>query len=220
MTVKLANLTAQFANSALAYVGIGLNVIDAGSAPESKIMNLSVNANNRFSIDKKGTVAINGNNASDNVALFTISEDSTQLVKVTTNVAAIYTTNYVKTYAEGYIDIMVGSDEHLSIDLSKASMFGVRTNNAMNSFNTITFTAPKTLHGRDEGYSCSVIFYDDIFRFPRGNIWLDAGVKWSHGIAPPEECYGTTILTFLNQSTEPNVWYGIVSGVNFQYYIE
>lgn len=214
MTVKIANLTAQFIDSSMTYVGIGLHVIDAGSNVDSKVMNFSVNSNNKFSIGKDGTIEINGY-VPDNYELFVINERNNNLVRVTNNVAALNTTTYVKTYAEGYADILTNETNDLTVDLSQATIFGTTSN----QINSISFIAPRTLHGKDEAYSCSIMFYNDTL-FQQGNIWFDAGVKWSYGIPPGEELGGPSMLTFLNINTEPNVWYGTISGIAFQYYIE
>lgn len=220
MTVKIANLTAQFANSDITYVGIGLHVIDGASAPDSKILNFSVNSNNKFSIGKEGTVIINGY-VPDNIELMNIRERGNNLVRITNNVAAMNTTTYVKSYAEGYIEIgrVPGGPAvtDLVIDLSKASVFGTYSN----IVSSITFVPPNTLHNKREAYSCSIIFYDSPW-FTDTQMWENAGVKWSYGNPPRDEGYpgeGPMILTFLNINHD-DIWYGTISGVDFQYYAE
>lgn len=218
MTVKLANLSAQFTRSDIKYVGIGLHITDGASAPSSKILNFSVNSNNKFSIDKEGTVEINGNVA-DDVDLLAIHERNQELVYITNNVAAMNTTNYVKSYAEGYLELDDNPDENwlsdLVVDLSKASVFGCLANNV----NSISFIQPNTLHGKDEAYSCSIIFYYAP-NFPRANIWRDANVMWSYGYPPRQKSYayeGPMILTFMSTSVEnPTIWYGTITGVDYR----
>lgn len=218
MTVRIADLTAQFANSAITYVGVGLHVIDAGSAPESKMLNMSVNSNNKFSISKDGTVEINGY-MPDSYKLFIINERDHNLVSVTNNVAAMNTTTYVKTYAEGYIDVGNDTTKDLTFDLSKASVFGTTAN----QINSISFVIPNTLHGKQEAYSCSVVFYRPPW-FGPSDIWTQAGVKWAYGSPPrfiPDSFEtGPTILTFLNINTDPDIWYAAISGIDFVFYSE
>lgn len=204
MTVRIGEMSAEFANANTTFVAIGLTVNNAASGANSMLLNFNVNGNSKFSISKSGKTSINAYESA-NTELLKIKNYSNEIVKVSSEVAKMNTTTYVKSYTEGY---KVVSGSSLILDLSQASVFGTTST----TINSITFSVPSIEPAEPHVFSCSLILFNGA-NFG-GSVWSNAGVVWSTGVEPTG-LTGPTILTFMNVSNAPGVWYGVISGKNY-----
>lgn len=204
MTVRIGEMSAEFANANVTFVAIGMTVNNAASAANSMLLNFNVNDNSVFSISKTGKTTINSNVGND-TELMKIKNNNTEVVKLTSNVAKMNATTYIKSYSEGY-KVLSGSS--LNLDLSKASVFGTTST----TINSITFSVPAVDPTETHVFSCSLVLFNGATF--GGSVWSNAGVQWSLGTIPTG-LVGTTILTFMNVSSAPGIWYGVISGRNY-----
>lgn len=232
MVTRIGSMSVEWANSQLTYTAVGMSVTDTASNANSKLINLSVDGNSKFSITKDGIFRITPDLPSNsNISLFTIINSGEELIGVTPNtvqskinVVLEGQTTYVRSYGEGLQYINLGSGSELTLDLGQASTFIVEQYYAGNTGNIskIEFIRPNTII--DEyfrTYSCSVLF--------RGNIsisdavWSNANVWWPGGFGL-SALANSSILTFVNTVTAnstqihewpSNTWMGINSGRGF-----
>lgn len=202
MTVKIGEMTAEFSNSSIAYVAIGMDVNDISSNVQSRLVNLSVNGNSRFSIVKDGKLTINANVSSSNIIL-QVSNNNSEIIKVTPNVAKVNTTAHIRSYAEEY-KLLTGTN--LVLNLGQASVFGAT------NITSISFVKPVTHETSTESYSCSLVLFNA--GSVANSVWSSADIVWPNGTLPLDMNNRPAVLTFLNINNS-DTWYGIVSGKDY-----
>lgn len=205
MTVRIGEMTAEFANANTTFVAIGMEVNDLASNNNSMLLNFNVNDKSVFSVNKTGKTTINANNSNLNAELFNVKSSNNEIIKVTPNVAKVNTTAYIKSYSEGYQTL---SGSSLVLNLAKASIFGTN----QSSISSIQFQTPSIETNETKVFSCSLVLFNSATF--GGSVWSNAGVIWSGGLEPTN-LTGPTVLTFMNISSAPSVWYGVISGQNY-----
>lgn len=235
MPVRIGSMTTEWANSQIVYTAIGMHITDTASASDSKLINLSVNSNSKFSVDKTGLFRITPDlPANSTISLFSVVNSGEELIEITpntwhnySNVVLVGSTNYIKTYTEGLQYIQLNGAGTVTFDLGIASTFIVDAWAGNTSITGINFVKPGcVIDDYTRSYSCSVLF--------RGNIiisdavWSSANVRWPGGVGPGganRQVKNETILTFLNSTTDggagayaypSNTWIGISGGLGFK----
>lgn len=233
MTIRIGSMQQEWANSDIVYTAIGMSVTDNASSPNSKLINLAVDGNSKFSITKDGIFRITPDlPGNSNISLFNIVNSGEQLIDITPNTvhSAINVvlegqTTYVRSYAEGLQYINLGSNTELTLDLGVASTFVVEQyyTGSTGSLSKIQFVKPNTIIDDFlRTYSCSVLFRGNI-AIP-DTVWSNANVWWPGGFGY-SALANASILTFVNttmatysQSGEwpSNTWMAINSGREFR----
>lgn len=196
MTVKIGEMTAEFANSTNTYVAIGMNVTDSASSANSKLLNLMQNNNTRVSVEKTGALKINGEVTGSN-NLFTIQNFNNNIITVDANNITLHQntisnqTSYVRAYSEGFI-----SQNSRVLDLTKASVFKLPQTYG----GTPTFILPNI---PNHAFSCTVLYQTIV-----GNeSW--AGMVWPQVVIPTQ---GPAIVTYY---IIDGIIYGMLAGEGF-----
>lgn len=232
MVTRIGSMAVEWANSQLTYTAIGMSVTDTASNANSKLINLAVDGNSKFSITKDGIFRITPDLPSNsNISLFNIVNSGEELISVTPNtvqsrinVVLEGQTTYVKSYAEGLQYINLGSGTELTLDLGQASTFVVEQAYFGNTGNItkIDIIKPNTII--DEylrTYSCSVMFRGNLVI--RDSVWANANI-WFPGGFGVNALPNTSIITLINNTTgnvltrhewPSNTWFGINSGRGF-----
>lgn len=212
MTVKIGEMTATFANSQIAHTAIGMNVTDNGSHANSKLLNLSVNSNSKFTIIKDGqtrihtdfpgnskNVILSINNANNNI--IAVSPNSIHL-----NVDTKSTTHFfVKSYSEAAVD--VGSST--VFDLNQGSVFICNPS----VFDSATFIKPNTAFSSDpsQTFTCTVIVRNA--DTASNTVWQGSNIIWPN-LNYPKPAGNVAVYNFMNIGSS-NLWYALHGGENF-----
>ena len=232
MTVRIGSMATEWANSDIVYTAVGLHVTDNASSYNSKLINLSVDGNSKFTISKAGLFRITPDLPDDSSnAIFAIVNSGETLLDITpstvhstANVILEGQTNYITAYAEGLQYIDMGGPGELLIDLGVASTFVVdqRAAGEAGAITKITFVKPQTrIDEFLRSYSCSIVFKGKI-SIPDA-VWHSANVMWPGGLGK-NVTQNTSILSFINTTTAnrmhqneypSNTWIAINSGIGF-----
>lgn len=212
MTVKIGEMTANFSNAQIVYTAIGMLVTDNGSDENSKLLNLSVNADAKFAVYKDGSTKISTNYPlSSNNTILSINNANNNIITITPrNVQLnVDTKSNTHFFVKSYSEAAVNTGSSTLFDLNQGSVFICRPT----QFGNAAFIKPNTSFNDPlQTYTCTVIV-DRSATAPNG-AWTTSSVIWPGG-RYPAPAGNTAVYNFMNIGST-NFWYGFFAGENFR----